>query len=71
MYFGALCMGADVAGVDDEVGPAQRGEGLRPQQAVRIRDDAHQKIAHRGAGMALYSNRSASIGSRRAALWAG
>src|SRR5262245_21624707 len=32
-----LCA-TDVAGVDDEIGPAERLERLRPKKAVRIRD---------------------------------
>ena len=36
---------ADVAGMDNHVGPAKRIERLRPQQAMRIRDDADNELA--------------------------
>ncbi len=36
---------ADIAGVDNQVRPAKRIEGLRPQQAMRIRDDADNELA--------------------------
>ena len=35
---------ADVAGVDNHVRPAQRIEGLGPQQAMRIRNDTDDEL---------------------------
>jgi hypothetical protein len=36
---------ADIAGVDNHVRPAKHIEGFRPQQAMRIRDDADNELA--------------------------
>src|SRR5262249_51214125 len=37
---------ADVARMDDQIGPAQRIKRLRAQEPVRVGDDADEKVAH-------------------------
>jgi hypothetical protein len=61
---------ADVAGMDNHVRPAKRIEGLRPQQAMRIRDDADNQLAraHQGnlSPLAWAMEQESSLRPRRA-----
>jgi hypothetical protein len=56
---------ADVAGVDNHVRPAERVEGLRPQQPVGIRDDTQNEFARTHLTHLLALDRADRLRSRR------